>query len=295
MPIKMTSRTPAPISVKKVTVHKDGLPQEKTSVTVDPLQLVSMVVAPPGWGKTEFYGSFPDNLMLCCEEGHRFVTGYKIVITCWDYRNKDDFKEPYQDETGTLHMSFMQAIELLEESDRYKHITIDTVDSLVKMILDFYYVTKKVDHASDLGDYGKGWDIAQNTPFRRAINRLIKTGRGLGLTTHEEVQNRNFKAGIRAKKETTLPNGVWKYLFGQLDLILHGTFGRRDKGTKQRQRLIVSEGSEDILAKNRGGKIPPVYICNLGKQWEQFGSFFANPKTIETELARYEKIYGETN
>jgi hypothetical protein len=294
MPILKT-QSARTISKVKIKVHADGLPQEKTTVSVDPAELVILIVAPPGWGKTEFFASFPENLMLCCEEGHRFVTGFKIVITCWDYRNKEEFKEPFQDDTGTLHMSFMQAIEAIEGSDRYKFITIDTVDSLVKMILDFYYVTKKVDHASDLGDYGKGWDIAQNTPFRRAINRLIKTGRGLGLTTHEEVQNRNFKAGTRAKKETTLPNGVWKYLFGQLDLILHGTFGRRDKGTKQRQRLVVSEGSEDILAKNRGGKIAPIYICDLGKQFQQFSGFFTSPKSIDTELARYEKIYGETD
>lgn len=290
MPIKKTPIQSTTLRVVKRTVHEDGLPQTKTVTTTNPEELVILIVAPPGYGKTEFFGSFPDNLMLCCEEGHKFVEGYKIIIDCWDYK-KEPIK-PYTDKGGNLHASFLQAVELIEGSDRYKFITIDTVDSLVKLILDFFYETKKVEHASELGEYGKGWDIAQNTPFRRAINRIIKTGRGLGLTTHEEIQKRQFKGGEKAKKETTLPNGIWKYLFGQIDIILHGTFGKRNKGTKQRQRLIVSEGSEDILAKNRGGKIPPIYICNSGEQWKQFSGFFTDPRTIDKELKRYEGLYG---
>lgn len=279
------------LKIVSTRVYNDGLPTEKTKPLSSPINSVILIVAPPGWGKTEWFGSIPDNLMLCCEEGHKFVEGYKVVITCWDFKGKQD--APWKDDDGTFHMSFLQAVTFIENSERFKFITIDTLDSLVKMILDFFYGVHKVDHASEIGEYGKGWDIAQNTPFRRAINRIIKSGRGLGMTTHEETTQKNFKKGIQAKKETTLPNGVWKYLFGQIDIILHGTFGKRNKGSKQRQRLCVSEGSEDILAKNRGGKIPPVYICDPGKQWEQFEGFFKNPKSIDSELVRYEKIYGE--
>lgn len=280
-----------PIKITKTATHDDGLPIEKTVVTINPISLVMLVVATPGWGKTEFFGSFPDSLMLCFEEGHKFTKAHKIIIDCWDF--KKGIKAPWIDDQKQHHMSFMQALDLIEESKRFKHITIDTLDSMVKHLLDFTYETHKVEHASEIGEYGKGWDIAQNTPFRRAINRLLKTGRGLGMTTHEEIQNRNFKKGIQSKKETTLPNGVWKYLFGQIDIILHGTSGKRIKGTKQRQRLIVSEGSEDILAKNRGGKIPPIYIGNNGGAWEQFSNFFSNPKTIDEEYKRYQKLYDE--
>jgi hypothetical protein len=281
------------LQIKSVKIHEDGLPQEQTVTTVDPTQTVILAVAPPGWGKTEFFGSFPDNLMLCFEEGHKFVKGYKIIIDCWDYRKDADRIDSYQDQAGNLHMTLMQALDLIEESKRFKFITIDTVDSFVKMILDFFYEVKKVEHADELGEYGRGWDIAQNTPFRKAMNRLIKSGRGLGLTTHEQVNTKNFKSGQQSKKETTLPGGVWKYLLGQLDIVLHGSFGKRIKGSKKRERLIATEGTEDMLAKNRGGKLPPIYICDEGKQWQQFSGFFTDPETVEEELKRYEKIYGE--
>lgn len=280
-----------PIKITKTAIHEDGLPTEKTSVTVNPDELIILVVATPGWGKTTFFGDVPDSLMICFEEGHKFTSAHKIIIDCWDY--KKGVKPAWIDSHKQHHMSFMQALDLIEESKRFKFITLDTLDSMVKHLLDFTYETHKVEHASEIGEYGKGWDIAQNTPFRRAINRLLKTGRGIGMTTHEEIQNRNFKKGTQSKKETTLPNGVWKYLFGQIDLILHGTFGKRIKGSKLRQRLVVSEGSEDILAKNRGGKIPPIYISDNGKQWEQFAGFFKNPATVDTEFKRYQKFYNE--
>lgn len=289
MPILKEKQKTTEIKVTKTKIHEDGLPLNPTFQTNDPQTLINILVAPPGFGKTEFMASNPECIMLCCEEGHKFVKGFKVIIDCWDFKGKAE--APWTDQSGTLHMSFLQAVDLLESSERFKFVAVDTVDSLVKMILDFFYGKHKVDHASEIGDFGKGWDIAQNTPFRRAITRIVKTGRGMGLITHEEVVNRNFAQGTKAKKETTLPNGVWKFLYGQADIILHGVFGKRDKVTKKRQRLIVSEGSEDILAKNRGGKIPPTYICLEGKQWEQFSGFFTNPSSVKAEYAKYCKIY----
>ena len=285
MPLKVTK------AVVKQKVDEFGLPTLQTTAAKDPNSLVSLFVAPPGFGKSEFYGSNPETLMLCCEEGHKFVNANKIIISCWDYKTEKERKPSWTDRDGNVHMTFLEAVEALEQSDRFKHITVDTVDSLVKMILDYHYVLKKVEHAEDIGGYGKGWDIAQNTPFRRAFNRLLKTGRGIGLTTHQKAKDKQFKKGTQTKKETTLPNGVFEYLFGQIDVILHGVFGKRQKGNAQRDRLIVTEGSEEILAKNRGGILPPEYICNPTGQWTQFSNFFKIPATVQIEYKKYLELF----
>ena len=292
LPIK---KSPIKVLSSKIEQVTDdwGLPTLQTTSAKDPLSLITLFVAPPGFGKTEFFGNIPDAIMLCCEEGHKFVKCHKIIIDCWDYRTDKERKNTWTDSDGNVHMTFLEAVEALENSDRFKYIIVDTVDSLVKMILDFHYILKKVEHAEDIGGFGKGWDIAQNTPFRRAFNRLLKTGRGVGLTTHQKTNDKQFKKGTQTKKETTLPNGVFQYLFGQLDVILHGVFGKRQRGSNQRDRLIVTEGSEEILAKNRGGFVPPEYICERGKQWQQFSNFFKIPATVEIEYRKYQRLYGK--
>lgn len=272
---------------------KAELPKEKTSGVTNPNSQRILFVTPPGWGKTEWIGSIPDVLYLACEEGHTFINAYKIVIDCWDYK-LGKAKPAYKDQDGNTHMSFMQALDAIEDdSQRFPVIAIDTVDSLVKMMLDFFYGKHHVEHAEDIGGYGKGWDIAQNTPFRRAFNRLSKTGAGLVFTTHENVVEHTFKKGARSKKETTLPTGIWRLLFAQVGIIFHGVFGDKQKGKSHADRILVTEGSEDMLAKNRGGLMPYAFIVPQGQQWEQFKSFFEDTDNIRKAEKLYETRYGD--
>lgn len=272
-------------------IDGDGLPTVATSNKVDPLGLKYLAVAPPGWGKTEFFMAFPDSLLLACEEGHGFVSGFKIVIDCYDYKTKGAKIEPWKDENGNMHMSFIEAVERIEASDRFRFIVIDTLDALVKMILDFHVESKHVEHISDMGDYGKGYDIGQNSPFRRCINRILKSGRGIGMTTHQEIVDAQFKAGKRSKKMTTLPKGIWKQVIPQVDLVLHGEFGGRRKPNKFKDRIVVTEGDEDTLAKNRGGILPPRFILPFKGRWEQFKGFFDDKKNIDKAIKEYDALY----
>jgi len=245
-----------------------------------------LVVAPPGWGKSEFCMSNPNSILLACEEGHKFIEGYKLIIDAWDGC------EPFVDADGIQHCSFVAAVAILQkERKRFNMVIIDTVDMLVKMLLDFTLGKKRVEHASDLGDYGKGFDIAQNTPFRKEFNKLIKTGRGVMAVTHEQVESRTFQKGPMSKKETTLPAGIYKQLFAQFDLIVHGVFGKMRKGEKTRDRLLISEGSENLLAKNRGGYLPPGFVVpkDIKKRWPLFASFFTDPKAREAAYQEFLK------
>lgn len=278
------------LHVKAATAsNHDGLPDGPVSSKVNPIMLKYLAIAPPGWGKTELFAAFPDMILLACEEGHTFVRCPKIIIDCYDYRRK--IKEPYKDADGALHMSFVQAANLLENSRRYSFVCIDTVDALVKMISDFFTVAKNIEHISDYGEWGKGYDLGQNSPFRQGVNRIIKSGRGIGLTTHEDIQEHTFKKGVHAKKMTTLPKGILKQVFPQMDVIFHGEVGGKRPGNKFKDRIVVTEGDEDILAKNRGGILPPRFILPFEKRWETLKAFFDDPKTIEKATKEYESLY----
>lgn len=275
------------------TAARIGLPTEPVTSTTKPESLVWVAIAPPGWGKTELFGSFPDSILLACEEGHKFVPGYKIVIDCYDYKTKMESKPPWKDKIGNVHMSFIQAIEHLETSDRFKFVTVDTVDALVKMITDFHSDKKKVEHIEDIGAYGRGYDLGQNSPFRRSMNRLLKSGRGIGYTTHQQVNTFTFKKGSRSKKETSLPSGIFKLLLPQVDIAIHGEFGEKRGKNRFRDRIVVTEGSEEILAKNRGGKMPTRFILPFPfeERWKTIKMFFETPATIKKAEDEYYKIY----
>lgn len=246
-----------------------------------------LIVAPPGWGKTELALSIPDLIMLCCEEGHKFVSGFKMVIDAWDGT------DPWIDGDGIQHCSFVTAVSLLiKDKEKFKMIGIDTVDALVKMLLDFTLGKKKAEHATDLGEYGKGWDVAQNSPFRRELNRIVKSGRGILAITHEEIKDKNLAKGPVSKKDTSLPTGIYKQIYGQFDIILHGKFGRMRKPNKTRDRLLISEGGEHMLAKNRGGYFPPGFVVpqDMKKRWPMIEKFFQDEKARNKAFEEFEEL-----
>lgn len=269
-----------------------GLPDSISEAANDPKDIRTLIVSPPGWGKTEFFMSNPNCLLLACEEGHKFTSGYKLIIDAWDGVLSNGSTSPYKDQSGTIHTSFVKAVASLQtDPTKFNMVFIDTIDALVKMLLDYGLGKRHIEHASDGGDYGKGWDIIQNSPFRKQLNILLKSGRGIGASTHEQAENKNFKSGPRAKKETTLPSGIYRQIYAQFDLILHGVFGKAKKNQKTRDRILVSEGSEDILAKNRGGLLPPAFIVprKFEDRWKQFETFFKNPKSKEIAFTEFEK------
>jgi hypothetical protein len=269
------------------------VPKVATTNRNDPEKNSYLIVAPPGWGKTELISSFPEALFLACEAGHKFVSAVKIIIDCWDYPKEK--KEPWIDDDQNTHMSFMQAVDLIVDPrmrGKFKFVAIDTVDSLIKLCLDYHYALHKVEHANELGDYGVGWNKTQNDPIRRAFNSILSTGRGMAFTTHEQIDEFNGTKGKKSKKVTTLPGGIFKLLNGQCDYVLHGVLGGARDGNTFNDRIIVTEHSEDILAKNRGGMLPPAFIVDhdISKRWGQFKAFF-DPKTGKDAVKKATDFY----
>jgi hypothetical protein len=263
------------------------LPAQPTKAPTDARRLKYLVIAPPKWGKTSFLCSVPDSLLLATEEGHAFHETHKIIIDAWDKARAD--RGLGVDDDGNHHLSMVEAVEAIIASDRFQFIVIDTADMAAKLCLDWHYKQMGVKHASDAGDYGKGWDLCLTQPFRQQIGQLMKSGRGIGFITHTNVIEKKVGNTTTSRAETTLPSQVQKFLHTQADVILHGSFGRKVPGSLDRDRIISMDGTNEILAGSRvrGVTLPRKFIVSPDHPWEQWAGFFTDPDTVEQANKEY--------
>jgi hypothetical protein len=176
-----------------------------------------------------------------------------------------------------------QVMEALTATEKFDFIIFDTADMAARKCVDYHLHKNGWQHAQDGGDYGKGYDIVQNTPFRHMIGAIMATGRGIGFITHSEIKTTAFAKGNKSKKETSLPGGIHKFLHTQADIMWHGGFGVRQKGNRYRDRIVQTEGDEETLAGNRtkNVNIPPRFILDPADPWGQWCSFFTDPTAAD--------------
>lgn len=254
------------------------LPTKQRKPLATPLTLVYLAITVPKWGKTTFFADFPGAVLIAFERGFQFQRIPTIFIDVW---HDKDFV-PYVDDDDIMHMTMTQLQKTLVASDKYKFLIFDTADMAAKKCSDYYLDKHRWQHASDGGDYGRGYDIVQNTPFRQMVGALMATGRGIAFTTHQQVNETALGKNKKkvAKKETSLPGGIYKFLHTQADMILHGSFGQRQPGNKYRDRIWQTEGDEEVLAGNRTRDvyIPAKYVVDPERPYEQLLEFFTNPE-----------------
>ena len=168
------------------------LPPARHSSKARPEALCYTVMAEPKFGKTTWGCAFPDSLLLAFEQGHAFIDAFKMVIDCWDY-NMPHNKKPsvYEDAEGLYHASAVQVKEIIENSDRFKTVIVDTADMAAKLCLDFHLKKHNLMHQQDW-DFGKGGDVCLNTPFRQLFNAILKSGRGVIFITHSDTTDSRF-------------------------------------------------------------------------------------------------------
>lgn len=249
--------------------------------------LVTLLIAPPKWGKTTFFTDNPNSILLAFETGHRFRKANKIEIVGWHDKTHDIEK----DKEGVPRMMVTQALDVIEATERYDFVIFDTVDMAAQLCSDYHCKKLGIQHPSDL-TYGKGWDQALNKPMRQIITRMLKSGRGVGLITHTKNEIARFTTGEMARKESTMPSGVAKFCISQADMMMHGEMGKKRDGLKQRDRIMVTEGDQDTLAGNRSGTLlPERYIVDPEHPWQQFVSFFKNPAAAIKAEKAYRSIY----
>jgi hypothetical protein len=248
-----------------------------------PHKMKYLLMAPPKWGKTSFF-VVPNALLLAFEEGHADISCFKIVITSWSVplRERGVMEDT---ETGIKFASAMEVIDALEVYCPFEFVIIDTLDAASKMCTDHECDKAGLKHASDGGDYGKGWDVYQTNPFRRYYNRIVKLGVGVGGTTHVKEEWKKNKFGVEEfRRETSLPAGIQRFIHSQADVIINGSFGRRRKGHIDRDRIISFDGTNETMAGTRIKtiRLPVRYIPtpptkeDPAAPWKQWVNFFEN-------------------
>jgi hypothetical protein len=265
------------------------LPEKPSKAPIDARRLKYLTIGPPKWGKTTLGCDVEDSLLLATEEGHMFHETHKIIIDSWYSRDGVGV-----DDDKNTHLSMTEAVEAICASNRFQFIVIDTADMAAKMCLDYHYKKLGVQHAEDAGTYGKGWDLCLNRPFREQISLLMKSGRGIMFITHTNLVTRKVGGVETQRWETTLPSNVQKFLHTQADVIMHGSFGKLRPGHTERDRIISMDGTNEILAGSRIRSIhfPKRYIVDSDKPWEQWASFFTDPKAADKAEQDYLKAMG---
>ena len=281
------------------------LPTKAPKLILNPRRLTYLMLAPPKFGKTTFFTGCPNCILLAFEAGYASAECPVIVITDWDRPYKQKKEGWGEDEDGVVYTSAIEVLEELERENPYEMIVIDTVDMLVKMASDYHCAAAKVEHPSDGGDYGRGYDLLQTTPVRRYYNRLTRLGGGVAAITHVRERSEKDKFGQeRFRRETTLPSAIQTFVHTQSDVIMHGFFGRRRKGQADRDRYIYMDGTDEILAGSRIRQVrfPSKYVVSaptrehIALPWEQWESFFTNnPLAGEEAEKQFLRLFGGLN
>lgn len=267
------------------------LPSVPTKSEVNPSSLCVLMIGEPKWGKSTFFTSNPKAVLLAFETGHKFLRCMKIEVDKWDHPKRKGEYRIKKDSEGVPHMTAQQALRALEASENYDMVIIDTIDSAAKMCQDYHCAQANVEDPSEMGDFGKGWNKALNKPMRDFIQRILKTGRGVGIITHSKTEVARFTSGEKARKEATIGGGVMRFVYGAADVMLHGEFGLKQPGNRQRDRILVCEGEMDTLAGNRTDcMLPARYIVDKKQPWKQFSSFFKSPDAADQAEAEYKKV-----
>jgi len=264
-----------------------------------PRKLKYLLVAPPKWGKTTFIAGCPNAVLLAFEAGYAGAECPVIVMTDWDRPYKERQKGWRQDENGIVYASAIEVAEELEKNCPYEMIIIDTGDQMVKMASDYHCSVAKVEHPSDGGEYGRGYDLLQTSPVRKFYNRLVRLGTGVAVTTHVREWTEKSKGVERQRRETSLPGGIQSFIHAQSDVIMHGFFGRRRRGKNERDRVVSFDGNNEVMAgtRLRQVKLPSKYIVtppaadDLFLPWKQWENFFTDsPQAGMNAEAEYHRL-----
>lgn len=276
------------------------LPTTGKPIIKRPSKLKYLMIGPPKWGKTTFFSGCPNVCLLAFEAGYSEIDCPKIVITCWDRPYKEKKLGWDVDDDDIAYTSAMEVIDEMESGCPYDLVIIDTLDVATKMASDYYCTLAKVEHPSEGGNYGRGWDLLQTKPVRMFYNRLVKLGIGVAAITHTKEKVDERFNDSRPKKETSLPGGIQHFIHTQSDCIMHGFFARRRKGQRDRDRYITFDGNNFLMAGTRVRKvyIPNKYIVNPPSRtddslpWKQWEEFFTNsPEAGKLAEQQFVQLY----
>lgn len=164
----------APAKKKRDAKSTVSLPTEKSVPLTNLGDFSILLYGREKVGKSSLAAQFPDALFLAFEPGLKALSVYSMEMRTW--------------------ADFVKACQLLEESDRFQTVVIDTVDLAYDRCMD--YVGKKhgFDHPGDENDYGASWKKVR-TEFTRWVSFLQNIGRGVIFISHSREVELKTRGG----------------------------------------------------------------------------------------------------
>jgi len=211
-----------------------SLPTEKKVTEPNFFLYASLFYGRAGVGKTTMLSSFPNALMFSCE---RVSKG----IECHDFNWED----------GGVHSwdIFLAGVELLEQTDQFETICIDTIDAAYAHCMDYVCKNKGIEHPQDEG-YGKGW-AAVKEEFASTLDRIWATGRGVVFSSHaKEVTITSHSGEEYTRIQPTMSGQAYSYIKAKSDFVFYCEYVKDRHGRSR--RVIFTTGDEIVDAKHAG-------------------------------------------
>lgn len=221
------------------------LPTAPTTINPDPSRLRGVIYGAPGAGKTTLASSWypKSNLLLDCEGGTRFLDG-----------------EHYREDIKVYSDFAMKVHELETQPHNFTTVTIDTIDTLVRLA-DAGAGQRHGKVAAGLVEYGKGLADRDGT-LLRDLGRLLALNIGVILVAHPttiEVENGDDYLSPRVDKDD---ERLRQPILGMVDFVLAV---HRDPITDA--RTLVTGGDAGYVTKRRTG-VPDRLECDAKVLYE---------------------------
>lgn len=218
---------------------------------------ITCIYGEPGVGKSTFAASAPQVVFLCVEQGTDNIAVSRARLE--DPRAPDGERDPGTYEEFT---SLLESLGSLAETGKaeFKHVAIDTVDALEKLVHQHICRTGGKRSIADFR-FGLGYDLAVDA-FRATftrLERLKRAGIGVILIAHHQITTFNNPEGANFDRyDLKLHKKVAGLVFENCSNVL---FARREqyaleehgkvRGVAGGSRFIHTQNSPAFVAKNR--------------------------------------------
>jgi predicted kinase len=227
----------------------------------------------PGSGKSTLASQFPNRFFICTDGNYEWLPNAKeedhVQISSWK-----EFKD----------------IVLKKDFSKYDCIVVDLLEDLYDWCVLETCKSAGVTHVSELGDYGKGYDIVY-TNFNAEMSKFLAKDISIILITHESVYQRKDEFGITYdyfEYSNHLKERVMTPIEGKLRAMLHVYKTTViDPTTKRRknEHLISFIPSANEYGINRGTydeNTPQTIPCGMKTLLTLIG-YYDDNKDVPTE------------
>jgi len=208
----------------------------------------------PKIGKSTLAAEIPDNLFFNTAGGLDALSVFEEKINTWE-----EFKA--------------KGAEFIAGDHKFGVLTIDTIDRLHKLCVDFMCKKLNIIHPQDL-DFGKGYDMVKDE-FIRPLTKLALSKYGLIMISHVREVETTTRVRKFTKSIPTLQNHIWEMIDGLSGIILFYTQELSKDGITK--RFIKTAPNEEWIAGDRTRKLivyGDIEMTLDGTNWQKIENIF---------------------